>query len=132
MMERNGNGMQSGSREAARQLVNHARTLVQLELELAKLEVQRKAKAVAGGAGAGAVAAYLAGLMVLFLLAAAAAGIATQLPVWASLLIVAGGLALLALVAALVAIRLLKKGAPPVPDQAIEEARRTKEAVQRV
>jgi len=129
-MDSNGNGM-SNSREAARHLVTHARTLVQLEVELAKLEVSRKGREMAAGLGSGAAAAYLAALMVLFLLLGAAAGLATTLPVWASFLIVAGGLAILATIAALIARSLLKSGAPPIPDQAIEEARRTKEAVQR-
>lgn len=132
-MESNGNGTHANgsSREAARQLVTHARTLVQLELELAKLEVMRKVRAAAVGAGAGAAAALFAGLMVIFALAGAAAGIATVLPVWAALLIVAGGLLLLAMVGGVVALASFKKAAPPVPGQAIEEARRTKEAVQR-
>jgi purine-cytosine permease-like protein len=68
---------------------------------------------------------------VLFLLLGAAAGLATTLPVWASFLIVAGGLAMVAAIVGYVAVTLLKKGAPPTPDLAIEEARRTKEAVQR-
>jgi hypothetical protein len=130
-MDSNGNGTQTSSREAARHLVTHARTLVQLEVELAKLEVRRKGREMAAGLGSGAAAAYLASLMVLFLLLGAAAGLATTLPVWESFLIVAGGLAILATIVGLVARSLLKKGAPPIPDQAIEEAKRTKEAVTR-
>jgi hypothetical protein len=131
-MQSNGNGVHTGTRDATRQLVTHARSLVQLELELAKLEVRRKAAATALGAGLGATAGMLGYLMVAFLFAAAAAGLATQLPVWASILIVAGVLGLLAAVIGLIAYSSLKKGAPPMPEQAIEEALRTKDAVQRV
>jgi membrane protein len=130
-MDGNGNGMRA-SRDGARDLMTHARTLVELELELAKLEVRHKAQAAALGAGFGAAAGVFAGLMVVFLFAAAAAGISTQLPVWASILIVAGALGLLAALTAFIAMRLLKKGTPPVPDRAIEEAIRTKDAVQRI
>ena len=55
----NGNGVHTATRDATRQLVTHARSLVQLELELAKLEVKRKAAATAVGAGLGATAAML-------------------------------------------------------------------------
>jgi hypothetical protein len=130
-MHGNGNGM-AATRDGARDLVTHARTLVKLEIELAKLEVRRKAQSAALGMGLGAAAGVFAALMVVFLFAAAAAGISTQLPVWASILIVAGALGLLAGLTALVAVKLLKKGAPPMPEQAIEEAMRTKDAVQRV
>jgi hypothetical protein len=45
---------------------------------------------------------------------------------WAGFLIVTAGLFVLAGLAAMLALRLFKKGAPPTPDMAIEEARKTR------
>jgi hypothetical protein len=76
------------------------------------------------------VAAALFGLFaVAFGLAAATAGIAVALPVWLSLLIMFGGLFLLAGMLGGVGLMLLRKGAPPVPEQAIAEAQLTREAL---
>jgi hypothetical protein len=46
--------------------------------------------------------------------------------IWAGFAVVTGLLFLLAILAGLLAFRLFKKGAPPTPDMAIEEARRTR------
>ena len=46
--------------------------------------------------------------------------------VWAGFAVVTALLFLLAILAALLAYRLFKKGAPPTPDMAIEEAKRTR------
>jgi hypothetical protein len=43
---------------------------------------------------------------------------------WAGFAVVTGALFLLAILAGLIAFRLFKKGSPPTPDLAIEEARR--------
>ena len=45
---------------------------------------------------------------------------------WAGFAVVTGILFLLAILAAFIALRLFKKGAPPVPAMAIEEAKRTR------
>ena len=110
---------------AAREVVDRARSVVRLEIELAALEVKRKLVRIAVGTGLGAGAAVVGVFALGFLAAAVAAAIATALPVWAALLIVGG--ALLAVTAGLVvfAARSLRAGSPPVPEQAIEEARKT-------
>jgi membrane protein implicated in regulation of membrane protease activity len=114
---------------AAKQVAEHASTLARLEVELATLELKRKVAALGVGIGL-VVGAALLGLYALgFGLAAAAAGIATALPLWAALLIVFGALALLALVLALAGIGSIRRGTPPVPEQAIQEARLTTEAI---
>src|SRR5205814_2633027 len=105
------------------------RNLVKLELELAKMEVGQKVKKAAVGIGlavAGGVIALIAGF---FLIAAAAAGIATAVPVWAALLIMAGATILIGGVALVFGVRLLKRTSVPVPERAIAEAKRTSEAV---
>ena len=45
---------------------------------------------------------------------------------WAGFAVVTALLFLLAILAAFVAMRLFKKGAPPTPDMAIEEAKKTR------
>jgi protein-S-isoprenylcysteine O-methyltransferase Ste14 len=114
---------------AARDVAEHASALARLELELAGLEIKRKIGALAIGIGLAVAAAVLLLYALGFGLAAGAAGLETVLPTWASLLIVAGALLLVIAVLALVAVQAFKRGAPPVPEQAIEEAKRTQEAL---
>jgi hypothetical protein len=114
---------------AARRVADHARSLVRLELELAAAEVKHKLAKLAAGIGLVLTAAVLGLLALTFALAAAAAGIASALPVWEALLVMFGGLLVLALVLAAVGVMLLRKGSPPVPEQALEEAKLTTEAL---
>jgi hypothetical protein len=60
-----------------------------------------------------------------FLAAGAAAAIALALPVWAALLVVGGALFCTMLALAALAFGSLRAGTPPVPEEAIEEARLT-------
>jgi uncharacterized membrane protein YqjE len=106
-----------------------ASALVRLELELAALELKRKVASLAVGIGLLVTTAVLMLFVLGFGLATIAAGIATALPWWASLLIVTGGLLLVATVLGLLGVRAVKKGTPPVPEQAIAEAKRTSEAL---
>ena len=64
-----------------------------------------------------------------FGLAAGAAAIATALTTWLALLIVFGGLLLLAGLLAVVGLGRVRRGTPPVPEQAIEEAKLTTAAL---
>jgi hypothetical protein len=114
---------------ATKRVADHARSFVRLELQLAAAEVKRRVAALAVGIALAAVAALLGLTALLFGLAAATAAIATTLPVWLSLLIMFGGLFLVAGMLGIVGLVLLKKGAKPVPEQAIEEARLTTEAI---
>jgi uncharacterized membrane protein YqjE len=114
---------------SAKQVAEHASALARLEVELATLEIKRKIASLGRGIAFGIVAVLLLLYALGFGLAAAAAGIATATPVWAALLIVTGVLViLLALFGALAAVS-IKRGAPPVPDQAIREAKLTSEAL---
>ena len=114
---------------AAKQVAEHASSLARLELELALLEVKGKVAALGIGIGM-SIAAAIFGLFALgFGLSAGAAALALVLPMWAALLIVFGVLALLAVVLLLVGLSAIKKGAPPVPEQAIREAKLTTEAI---
>ena len=114
---------------AAKHVAEHAKTLVRLELELAALELKTKVGSLATGIAMG-VAAALVGVFVLaFALAAAAAGLANVVDTWLALLLVAAGLLVLTAVLGMLALRAVKRGAPPVPKQAIDEAKRTTEAL---
>jgi hypothetical protein len=114
---------------ATKRVADHARSFVRLELQLAAAELKRRAAALGIGIALAGAAAVLALTAFLFGLAAATAGIATTLPVWLSLLVMFGGLLLFAAILGGVGAALLKKGAKPVPEQAIEEARLTTEAL---
>jgi tetrahydromethanopterin S-methyltransferase subunit C len=120
---------EQGVGTAAKHVAEHASTLARLELELALLEVKRKVAALGIGIGL-SIGAGIFGLFALgFGLAAAAAALALVLPTWAALLIVFGVLVLLATILLLVGLSAIRKGAPPVPEQAIREARLTTEAI---
>ncbi len=114
---------------AAREVAEHASALARLEVELATVELKRKLSALAVGIGLAVAAVVLLLYALGFALAGGAAGLSTFLPTWASLLIVAGVLLLVIAVLALVAVQAFKRGAPPVPEQAIEEAKRTQEVL---
>jgi hypothetical protein len=114
---------------AAKQVAEHASALARLELELAKLEITRKVASLGKGIGLGLGAAILLVFMLGFLLAAGATALATTLSTWLALLVVAGGLLVVAGLLGLLALRAIKKGTPPVPEQAIEEAKLTSNAL---
>jgi nitrate/nitrite transporter NarK len=113
----------------ARTIRGRAQSLVQLNLELAKLEGKQKGTAIGIAGGLGAAAAVLLVYAVGFVFAAVAAGLDEALPLWLSLLIVAGILVLVAAVAAYLAKRFAGKASPPQPSQALEEAARTVETL---
>ena len=124
-----GRGTQ-GVGAAARQVAEHASAIARLELELAQLEIKRKVAALGAGigmlAGAGVVGLFAFG----FLLATLAAALDALMPRWLALLLVS--LLLLGIVGVLAAMGLkaMRRGGAPVPEQAIEEAKRTKAALQ--
>jgi hypothetical protein len=127
---RNGNSSHSLS-SAAKEVADRASTIAKLELELATLELKRKVTSFALGIGFGVGAAILALFGVAFLLAAAGAALALALSTWLALLVmffvllaVAGGLGMLAIGA-------IRKATPPLPEQAIREAKLTTEALKR-
>ena len=70
------------------------------------------------------VSVALAGLF-----ATATAGLNTFLDTWLSLLIVTLVLGAVAALLGLIGINRIKKGTPPVPEQAIREAKLTSEAI---
>jgi hypothetical protein len=119
-----------GLSDATKRVADHARSLVQLEVQLAVTEMKRKAIALGAGIGLTLAAAVLGVLALMFGLAAGTAAIALVLPVWLALLAMFGGILLGAGVLGGIGIGLLRKGAKPVPEAAIEEAQLTREALQ--
>jgi hypothetical protein len=121
----------AGVGPAAKQVAEHASVLARLELELALLEVKKKVAALGIGIGLGVGGLLFALFALGFTFATVAAALATAVSTWLALLIttlilfgLAGTLAVLALV-------LIRKGSPPVPQQAITEAKLTTEALKR-
>ncbi len=114
---------------ATKQVVDHVKTLVALEVELAKLELGRKLGALGLGIGLVAGAAVFGVFALAFLFATIAAALATFLPTWLALLIVALVLLAVTAVLGLVGLARVRRGTPPVPEQAIAEAKLTTEAL---
>jgi tetrahydromethanopterin S-methyltransferase subunit C len=112
-----------------KQVAEHASSLARLEVELATLELKRKVTELGIGIGLGVGAALFAVFMLGFAFAALAAGLATTMPTWLALLITTFILLGLAALLGLLARSRIEKATPPVPEQAIEEAKRTTEAL---
>jgi 4-amino-4-deoxy-L-arabinose transferase-like glycosyltransferase len=114
---------------AAKSVAEHASTIARLEIELAVLELKKKAAALAVGIGMGLGAAILGLFGLGFVFATIAAALATFLSTWLALLIVTVGLFMLAGLLGVLALGAIKKGTPPVPEQAIREAKLTTQAL---
>ena len=118
--------------EIVSEVSEKASLLVREEIELAKAEVTQKVTKVARGAGVGIAAGiFLVFALVMFLhtLAWFFVDLFDWEP-WTGFLATTGILVLFAAVAGYLAFRWLKSGAPPTPDLAIEEAKRTREALE--
>jgi uncharacterized membrane protein YqjE len=116
--------------EIVAEVSEKASLLVREEFELAKAEVTDKLSKLTRGAAVAAAA----GVFVIFGITMFFHGLAWFLDdvfnwednIWAGFAVVTALLFLLAILAAFLAFRLFKKGSPPTPDLAIEEARRTR------
>ena len=111
---------------AIQDVTEKAQLLVREEIELAKAEMAEKVTKLIKGAIFGVVAGVFALFALIYLVEALAWGINDQLDaetaLWAGFLIAGGLILLLGLIAGLIAMRLIKKGSPPTPQLAIEEA----------
>jgi uncharacterized membrane protein YqjE len=120
---------QNGLGATAKDVAEHASSLFRLALELATLELKKKAANLGLGAGLAAGAAVFALYGVGFLFATIAAGLATAMPTWLAILIVTLALFVIAGILGLIGLNRIKKGTPPVPEQAIREAKLTTNAL---
>jgi uncharacterized membrane protein YqjE len=121
-----------GIAEAVNEISERASLLVREEIELAKAEISQKVSRLVKGAVVGGAAAIFAifGIVLLFngfaWLAWWALPVASDQIFW-GFFIVAAILFILGGFAGLLAARLFKKGAPPVPSMALDEAKKTKQ-----
>ena len=121
--------------QAIQEVSDRAQLLVREEIELAKAEVSAKVSKLIKGAVVG-IAASIFLIFGLFLLLDGFAWLAY----WAipfpegqffwGFFVVAAVLFLLGALAGLIAARAFKRGAPPTPEMAIDEAKRIRETVQ--
>jgi len=111
-----------------------ASLLVREEIELAKAEVTTKATKIGKGVAAFGVAGFIALLGLIFFFEFLGFGIAdwAGLKVWVGFAIVTMILFVTAAAAGIVGARFVKRGAPPTPDMAIEEAKKTRETLEEV
>jgi uncharacterized membrane protein YqjE len=122
-------GQRASLGRAVKEVTERLSSIVRLELQLASLELQLKVSSLGMGLGLGVGALVFAVFAFGFLFATIAAALATFLPTWLALLIVTLFLLLLAGILGLLSQRAIKRGTPPVPQQAIEEAKLTTSAL---
>src|SRR6478609_259815 len=129
-MTDNGNTADKSLGDVVNDVSTKASLLVREEIELAKTEIAEKAKSL----GKGVAVAIVAGVMALFALVYFFQALAwffndlfnkVNSSPWVGILIVFAGLA------GFMGLRWIKKGAPPTPDMAIEEAKRTRAELSR-
>jgi uncharacterized membrane protein YqjE len=129
-MTDNGNTAEKSLGDVVGDVSTKASLLVREEIELAKTEIAEKAKSL----GKGVAVAIAAGVMVVFALVYFFQALAwffndlfnVHQAFWLGFIMVFGILFILAALAGFVGLRWIKKGAPPTPDLAIEEAKRTR------
>lgn len=103
--------------------------LVQREIELVKTELVSKLKSLGVGAGLIAVALVVLLGMLGVLLTAAILALSLVMPGWLAALLVAAVLLLIAVVLGLIGYRVLMRGVPPVPTEALDSIRRDLRAI---
>ena len=109
-----------------------AQLLVREEIALAKAEVTQKVSRIAKGAVGFGLAGFFALLMLIFLLDSLSWGFVDWLGVkfWVGFGITTGILLILTGLAAGFGIWMIRRGSPPTPDLAIEEAQKTRRALE--
>jgi uncharacterized membrane protein YqjE len=129
-----GNGRRTPEEMSVGELVfevsDRASVLIREEIELAKTEVTEKVNRLLRGSVAG-LAAGIFVLLALFMLMHGVAWLLNDLVFnnfWAGFFVEAAVFLLIAAGAGLFAWRAFKRGAPPTPDMAIEEAKEIKAA----
>lgn len=108
-------------------------TLVREEIALAKAEISEKVSSILRGGVVGIVAGVFAFLGLILLMHAFAwllVDLFFEDSIWAGFAIEAGLFFLIAALAGLAAFKSLKKGAPPVPEMAIEEGKRIRQTLE--
>jgi uncharacterized membrane protein YqjE len=108
-------------------------TLIREEIELAKAEISEKVSQLIRGSVVGVVAGVFL-FLALILIMEGVAWLLNDLVFdnfWLGFFVEGALFIVIGVVAVLVAVRAFKKGAPPTPDQAIEEAKLTRERLEK-
>jgi uncharacterized membrane protein YqjE len=116
------------------EVTENASTLVREEIELAKAEVSEKVSKILRGSVVGIAAGVFAFLALILIMHGIAWLLSEELfdgKAWPGFFIEAAVFLLIAALAGFIASKALKQGAPPVPQQAIEEAKLTKEMLEK-
>jgi uncharacterized membrane protein YqjE len=130
-MSENGRTAEKSLGDVVNDVSTKASLLVREEIELAKTEVAEKAKSL----GRGVAVAIVAGVTVVFALVYFFEALAwffndlfdtVNTSPWIGFIMVFGFLFIFAAIAGFIGVRWIKRGAPPTPDLAIEEAKRTR------
>ncbi len=130
-----GSDVPKGIATAIAAVSDRATLLVREEIELAKAEVAEKAGKLVRGAIVGVAAGIFLVTALFFVLVGCAWLLYYYLPIGNQFTYFWGFFAMalillvLGLIAGLIAARAVKRGAPPVPDMAIEEARKIRDTV---
>jgi H+/Cl- antiporter ClcA len=124
---------------AVQEVTERAQLLVREEIELAKAEVFTKAGKLAKGAAIGAAAGIFLLFGLIYFVHAVSWFVWDQTAdklqnesyddYWFGYAVVAGAIFLVGILAGLIAARLFKKGSPPTPQMAIEEAQLIRQTV---
>jgi uncharacterized membrane protein YqjE len=112
----------------------NASTLVREEIELAKAEVSEKVGKILRGSAVGIAAGVFAFLALILIMHGVAWLLAEEVfggNVWPGYFVEAALFLIVAALAGWIASKALKQGAPPVPEQAIAEAKLTKEMLEK-
>src|SRR3954470_5331916 len=129
-MTENGGSAQKSLGDVVGDVSTKASLLVREEIELAKTEIAEKAKSLGKGTAVAVIAGVMAVFALIYFFEALAwffndlFDVGTKL--WIGFLIVFAILIVLAAIAGWIGFRWIKKGAPPTPDMAIEQARLTR------
>jgi uncharacterized membrane protein YqjE len=119
--------------QAIQDVTEKVQLLVREEIALAQAEITEKVSKLIRGIVAGALAGVFALFGLIYLLSAASWGVwdatGENDNYWLGFLVTALVLFLFGAIGGLLALRFIKKGAPPTPDMAIEEAQLIRETV---
>jgi uncharacterized membrane protein YqjE len=127
------NGADKSLGDVVTEVTEKASLLVREEIELAKAEISEKVTKLGKGAAALAAAGTLAVFALIYLFEALAwffVDLFNWNTIWPGFLLTFFVIVAIGAVAAFVGMRWLKGGAPPTPDLAIEEAKRTREMLE--
>ena len=115
---------------AIQEITEKAQLLIHEEIALAKAEMEEKVTKLLRGAAFGLVAGVFAVFALIYLLHALSWGLwdilGNDTNFWLGYVITGVLILLLGAIAGFIAMRLIKKGTPPTPQLAIEEAKKTR------